>query len=283
MFKFMIFGPPNPDTYKCSLYTKINYQTKRYTNTACGPQSSQQCLAKTLCNCSSNGNSSPVPTYNSNNTKCPFIYQQPTTRRITLLGYEISIQGKNTTSFNDCNPTTTLKVECTGLFLGYFPGTQIDTSTFGSSAVKDVEIYTGIDGTVPNPLVFLFNVPAGTKICPNGYTGVCKVTVNGNTTNLIQSGLNGIDWIWDSNNSVWYSTIIIEGSTIQEPPPPNGGLYYNVKPQINFTLNANTDDSKGQTWLQMNAKMQYNSSPLCYNSDEATVSGKMQSITSYPL
>lgn len=290
MFQFYFFeNPPNNRNNSCSPYTIVNNQLKRYAIARCGTPFYSNCLIQSLCNCGPSGGA-PAPTFNSNNTTCPFIYTSPTVTTVPT-AYQISIYGKNTTSFNNGLPKVTLEVECTGLFIGLFPGTKYLTTTdppFGSAQVNDVNIFTGISTTNnppyttignPNPLALAFNIAEYTNpYIPQGYRGVCKMIVNGQTTNLINEGLNEAVWTWDASNGTWFAQMILQGQTTLVDNA------YNVKGEINFTLNADTNSDKGQTWLQMNGKVSFSSSPACPGCEgEATVPGYITNIVNFPL
>jgi hypothetical protein len=265
--------------YNSLAYYIPNNQSKRVSMFAC-PQGGQQCIINSLFGVSDTStdasSSSNVNIVYSDNY-CPFVIPETIPSGVLPKNYEIVISGSNTTSFGNCNPTTTLTVNCTGLFSGIFPGNQIDTTSYNSAAVNDVQIYTGMSSTsgLPNPLVLEFN----TSTYSNGVctiqieTKMAGITTSNNTYNLIkQYSLSAIDWTWNPSTNSWYSMIQISAPTKSESG-------YNVKLQLNFTLNNSTNSNKNQTWMQMDAKLAYSSGEVCPDSDEATVSGKMKSIT----
>lgn len=248
-------------------------------------QGNIECILKTLSDnrVSIQNDSSVNISYSSNKGVNPFTYQAGTS--ITNV-YEISISGSNKTSFTTCTPTTTLEVNCTGLFGGIFPGTQISTDSFGSEAVDGVTMNTGTNVTtgLPNPLAYFFYIPPGTNsLFPNGYSGgecSISITIEGvvsKTYNLVDQGLNQIGWTWDADNSTWYSTIFLNSPS--EQIQLGAGLYYNIQVQIYFYLRNSTSSKKNQTWLQMDAELIYSKSTACDSNNKATVAGKMTSIT----
>lgn len=281
----------------CSKYAIINHQTKRaiqhcrYVNptfcvaSACGcPTNNLTChtCSVSLPPSLANGSEDMDITWNSNNTADPFAYSDAVS---SSMAYKISCYGHNQTSFSNCLPTTVLTVECTGLLVGMFPETQINLTDFSSSAVDGVVINTEIDATTgdPNALELVFYDDASSNLVSSGYTGgVCNITIqigsSSKTYDLIKSGLTDVGWNWDSSTGTWFSQLVVSLPTQKVVIPNTGGtLYYNIKVELNWTLNANTDNSKGQTWLQMNGKLSY-SYPI---SGEATVAGQMTAISIY--
>lgn len=284
MFRFF-FSKPRIKISSCSPYTIINNQTKRYTNAVCR-NNNISCIIQTLCNCNQSESTSDniTTSYNSNNTQCPFIYQAPI-ESFPPNYYEISISGSNEVTDSLCSTTINMSVNCTGLFVGYFPDGGINTSTFQSSAVENVLMSvnpTANNYPIPSPLLFLFNVPPNTNaIIPSGYTdGVCTLNINGSTYDLVKEGLDGINWTWNDTDGTWFSTIILTLPWKQYSPGGNT-QFVNYQIQINFTLNNNT--TSDQTWLQMNATMFYNGGTFCPSSPSGsvTVAGKMTSIALY--
>lgn len=260
-------------------YYMPNRHSKRSAMFAC-PKGGQTCIINSLSGVDASDDASDDPSDFSNvnivysGTYCPFVIPSTIPTGVPPKNYEIVIYGKNKTSFTNCIPDTTLTVNCTGLFAGIFPGNQIDTTSFNSAAVNDVQIFTGETSGVPNPLGLVF--------VTDGYSnGVCTIQIEAQlygesfttTIDLIANGLTAIDWTWSPTYNSWYSMIEIQN------PTQTTDSGYNVKLELNFTLNKSTSSNKNQTWMQMNAKLAYSSSKSCSASEEATVAGKMQSIT----
>lgn len=267
----------------CSKYTVVNNMTKRRIghcnhnpfciaqNCDCRirpPNKATFSFPKTFLN-----GSTPTYTWNSNSNANPFVYNPDSGSHQQ---YEISIYGKNKTSFgSSCIPDTTITVQCTGILVGEFPTIPITTDDpdFTSADVSNVTVNMGEEG---NPLQFYFYCPPNTQFCPNGYTGgSCSIVIEAQgektqTYDLLEEGIDGITWEWYGSGG-WFSTVILTS--------PNQSDNCTVQLQCNWTLNNET--STGQTWMQMNAQVAYSN---CYNcnggtSNVATVAGKMTDIT----
>ena len=271
------------NTSLCSRYTIVNRNTKR--GIIINNCKDKECIIKTLCNCTTSTDSSSDFSYSYSKDNNPFIFDSNVTSP-TQTFYEIIIgPTSNTTSFpGTCLPTTKLTVNCKGLFGGVFPENQISTTTFDSSAVNGVKLFTGINTTTgtPNPIPFIF-YQAATSTSPGYDEGICKITVEADgtstTINLINKGLIGVNWIWNPDYNNWYSVFELETKT-EDTQKNEWGEYAKIQVKLQFTLNNDTDSSKNQTWMQMDATLYYKGG-TCSTSNNCTVSGKMNSIDNY--